>query len=142
MGVAGGSYGGLMTNWVIGHTDRFKAAVSMRGISNWYDQLHDTGHMGEKDPWDNFEWVKEKSPITYVKNMKTPLLLIHSELDFIAPIEQAEKLFVALKKLRREVEFVRFPGDNHDLSRDGKLKHREERLQHIVRWFDIYLRED
>ena len=144
MGVAGGSYGGFMTNWIVGHTDRFKAAVSMRGISNRYSS-HGTsfvGWMRDKDPWDDLQKVMEKSPITYVKNMKTPLLLIHSELDFICPIEQSEQLFVALKKLKRVVEFVRFPGENHDLSRDGKPKHRVERLQHIVRWFDKYLRGD
>ena len=131
-----------MTNWIVGHTDRFKAAVSMRGISNRYNFLSDTGFRGDKDPWDNLQKVMEKSPITYVNNMKTPLLLIHSELDFICPIEQSEQLFVALKKLKRVVEFVSFPGENHDLSRDGKPKHRVERLQHIVRWFDTYLRGD
>ena len=103
-----------MTNWIIGHTDRFKAAVSQRSGSS--------------------------APMAYVKDMKTPLLIIHSELDFIAPIHQAERLFVALKGLKRVVEFVRFPGENHQLSRDGGPKHRVERLQHIVRWFDIYLR--
>jgi acylaminoacyl-peptidase len=110
MGVAGGSYGGFMTNWVIGHTDRFKAAISMRGT--WTD-------------------------LPKVKSMKTPLMIIHSELD---RIEKAEKLFVALKKQKKVVEFVRFPGENHQLSRDGGPKHRVERLQHIVRWFDRYLR--
>ena len=114
LGVTGGSFGGFMTNWIIGHTDRFKAAVSQRSGS--------------------------RAPMAYVKNMKTPLLIIHSELDFIAPIHQAERLFVALKELKRVVEFVRFPGENHQLSRDGGPKHRVERLQHIVRWFDIYLR--
>ncbi|RJS90059.1 S9 family peptidase [Candidatus Bathyarchaeota archaeon] len=151
LGVAGGSYGGFMVNWIVGHTDRFKAAVTMRSISNWYS-FHGTSDIGwmrlpthelswGKDPWDNLEVIMEKSPIAHVKNIKTPLLIIHSEQDYRCPIEQAEQLFVALKKLRRVVEFVRFPGESHGLSRMGKPKHRVERLQHILRWFDKYLRE-
>jgi len=150
LGVAGGSYGGFMTNWVVGHTDRFKAAVSMRSISNWYS-FHGSSDIGwmslptmelseGKDPWDNLQMVMEKSPITYIKNMKTPLLIIQSEEDYRCPIEQAEQLFAGLKKLKRTVEFVRFPGESHELSRSGKPKHRVERLQHIVRWFDTYLK--
>lgn len=151
LGVAGGSYGGFMTNWVVGHTDRFKAAVSMRSISNWYS-FHGTSDIGwmslpthelswGKDPWDNLQVIMEKSPITYIKNIKTPLLLLQSEEDYRCPIEQAEQLFIGLKKLKRTVEFVRTPGESHELSRSGKPKHRVERLQHIVRWFDTYLRE-
>ena len=151
VGVAGGSYGGFMTNWIVGHTDRFKAAVSMRGISNWYS-FHGASDIGwmslpshemgwGKDPWDNLDVIMEKSPITYVKNIKTPLLILHSEEDYRCPMEQAEQLFTALKKLKKTVEFVRFPGENHELSRSGKPKHRIERLQHIVRWFDMYLRQ-
>ena len=95
LGVAGGSYGGFMTNWIIGHNNRFKAAVSQRGISNWYSfhgvsdigwmrlPTHELSH--GKDPWDNLEMIMEKSPITYVKNMKTPLLIIHSEADYRSP---------------------------------------------------------
>jgi len=149
LGVAGGSYGGFMTNWIIGHTDRFNAAVSQRGISNWYS-FHGVSDIGwmrlptheltwGKDPWDNLEVIMEKSPITYVKNIKTPLLIIHSEEDYRCPMEQAEQLFIALKKLNREVELVRFPNETHELSRSGKPKHRVERLRHIVRWFDNYL---
>lgn len=151
LGVAGGSYGGFMTNWVVGHTDRFKAAVSMRSISNWYS-FHGTSDIGwmslpthelswGKNPWDNVQVIMEKSPITYIKNIKTPLLLLQSEEDYRCPIEQAEQLFIGLKKLKRTVEFVRTPGESHELSRSGKPKHRVERLQHIIRWFDIYLRE-
>ena len=148
LGVAGGSYGGFMTNWVVGHTDRFKAAVSMRSITNWYSYFGtcDEGWMGHdiswgKDPWDNLQVIMEKSPISYVKNIKTPFLLIQSELDFRCPIEQAEQLFTALKKLGRVVEFVRFPGETHELSRSGEPKHRVERLQHILLWFDKYLKD-
>ena len=148
LGVAGGSYGGFMVNWIVGHTDRFKAAVSMRSITNWYSDYgtSDISWMDHettwgKDPWDNLERVMEKSPITYIKNMKTPLSLIHPEEDYRCRMEQAEQLFAGLKKLMRVVEFVRFPGESHGLSRGGKPKHRVERLQYIVRWFDRYLRE-
>ncbi|MBC8223572.1 S9 family peptidase [Candidatus Bathyarchaeota archaeon] len=149
-GVLGGSYGGFMTNWIVGHTDRYKAAITMRSISNWYS-FHGTSDIGwmtlpthelvnGKDPWDDPKLCMEKSPITYVKNMVTPMLIIHSEEDHRCPMEQGEQLYIALKKLGRTTEFVRFPDEPHGLSRDGKPKHRRERLQHIVRWFDRYLK--
>jgi dipeptidyl aminopeptidase/acylaminoacyl peptidase len=149
LGVLGGSYGGYMTNWVVGHTDRFRAAVTMRSISNWYS-MHGTSDIAwmehdiswGRDPWDNLEQIMEKSPITYVKNIKTPLLIIHSEQDYRCPMEQDEQLFIALKKLGRTTEFVRFPDEPHGLSRAGQPKHRLERLQHIVRWFDRHLKGD
>ncbi|HBY44899.1 MAG TPA: peptidase, partial [Chloroflexi bacterium] len=75
----------------------------------------------------------------YVKDMTTPLLIVHSEEDYRCPIEQGEQVFISLKKLGREVEFVRFPNENHNLSRTGKPKHRIERLEHIVGWFDRHL---
>jgi len=149
-GVLGGSYGGFMTNWIVGHTDRYRAAVTMRSISNWYS-FHGTSDIGwmtlpthelvnGKDPWDDLELCMEKSPITYIKNMVTPLLIIHSENDHRCPMEQGEQLYIALKKLGRTTEFIRFPDEPHGLSRTGKPKHRQERLRHIVRWFDRYLK--
>ena len=86
-------------------------------------------------PWKNLQHYIDNSPITYVERIKTPLLIIHSEEDYRCPIEQGEQLFVALKKLRKETTMVRFPGENHELSRSGKPKHRIERLNHIVNWF-------
>ncbi len=150
LGVLGGSYGGFMTNWIVGHTDRYKAAVTMRCISNWYS-FHGTSDIGwmtlpthelvnGKEPWDDPELCLAKSPITYVTNMTTPMLIIHSEEDHRCPIEQGEQLYIALKKLGRTTEFIRFPDEPHGLSRDGKPKHRIERLQHIVRWFNRYLK--
>jgi len=146
LGVTGGSYGGYMTNWVIGHTDRFKAAVTQRCVSDLYSFFgtSDIGfHFGAYEwggvPWEARETYVRLSPITYVENMKTPLLIIHSEEDYRCPIAQAEQLFISLKKLGREVEFVRFPNENHNLSRSGKPKHRVERLQYILGWFQRYL---
>ncbi|TRO47476.1 S9 family peptidase, partial [Candidatus Bathyarchaeota archaeon] len=106
LGVLGGSYGGFMTNWIVGHTDRYKAAVTMRSISNWYS-FHGSSDIGwmslptmelnwGKDPWDDLERIMEKSPITYIKDMVTPLLIIHSEHDYRCPMEQGEQLFAGL----------------------------------------------
>jgi dipeptidyl aminopeptidase/acylaminoacyl peptidase len=147
LGVTGGSYGGFMTNWVIGHSDRFKAAVTQRCVSNMlsFYGTSDIGstfgdyEVGAGFAWDNPEEYLRMSPITYVQNMRTPLRIIHSEQDYRCPIEQAEQLYVALKMLDREVDFVRFPNENHNLSRSGKPKHRVERLNYIVGWFQEHL---
>ena len=146
LGVTGGSYGGYMTLWVIGHTDRFKAAVTQRCVSNLFSfyGTSDIGFtFGEYEfggtPWEERERLMKYSPITYVKDMTTPLLIVHSEQDYRCPIEQAEQVFISLKRLGREVEFVRIPNESHNLSRTGKPKHRIERLEHIIGWFDRYL---
>ncbi|HEV8354241.1 MAG TPA: S9 family peptidase [bacterium] len=147
LGVAGGSYGGFMTNWVVGHSDRFKAAVTMRSISNHLSQWGTSDLAFMKgfwefpgDPWENPTWYWEHSPLAYVEKITTPLLILHSEEDLRCPIPEAEQLFAALKKLQREVTFVRFPGESHDLSRNGKPAHRLERLRWIVRWMSDHLR--
>lgn len=147
LGVTGGSYGGFMTNWIVGHTNRFKAAVTQRCISNWlsFYGVSDIGYFFTK--WELGKNLLEDpaklwdfSPLKYAENVETPLLIVHGELDFRCPIEQAEQMFVALKHLRKEVEFVRFPGANHELSRSGKPEMRIERLNHITRWFEEYLK--
>jgi len=146
LGVAGGSYGGFMTNWIVGHTQRFRAAVTMRSISNAYSQWGTSDLAYQKgfweypgDPWECPGFYLERSPITYVRQIRTPLLILHSENDLRCPIEQAEQLFVALKKQGTPTLFVRFPGESHDLSRSGQPKHRVERLRHILAWFGTYL---
>ena len=146
LGVTGGSYGGVMTNWIIGHTGRFAAAVTLRSITNWYSfyGCSDIGWTFGKweiggTPWLNEEEFMRKSPIRYVQNVTTPTMLIQSEEDHRCPMEQAEQLFTALKMLDVPTEFIRFPGESHGLSRGGKPKHRKERLEHIVRWFKAYL---
>ncbi|HEU4792817.1 MAG TPA: S9 family peptidase [Nitrolancea sp.] len=146
LGVTGGSYGGFLTNWIIGHRDRFRAAVTQRCVSN-LASMYGTSDIGFSfgeyefggTPWDSPEQFARLSPITYVKEIRTPLLIIHSEQDYRCPVEQAEQLYVALKRLRREVEFVRFPNESHGLSRSGKPEHRVERLERILDWFDRYL---
>ncbi len=146
VGVTGGSYGGYLTNWIIGHTDRFKAAVTQRCVANFYSFFgtSDIGFtFGEYEfggtPWFDTEKLLHHSPISYVESMKTPLLIIHNEQDLRCPIEQAEQLFVFLKKLDREVAFVRIPGEDHNLSRTGKPTRRLARLHHLIGWFDTHL---
>ncbi len=146
MGVTGGSYGGFMTNWLIGHHQRFKVAVTDRCVSNMASMfgVSDFGWTFADDeldttPWENLEKYMRMSPIKYVQNMQTPLLIIHSEQDLRCGIEQAEQLFTALKYMGREVQFVRFEGQSHGLSRGGHPKLRLERLRHIQNWFAKYL---
>ncbi len=142
--VTGGSYGGFMTNWIVGHTSRFRAAVTQRSISNqlsfwgtsdigsWFN----TDQIGSgKDLWEATLHYWEKSPLKYAKNVKTPLLIIHSEEDYRCPVEQAYQLFYALKMLKKDVKMILFPKETHDLSRSGKPKHRETRLREIADWF-------
>jgi len=148
MGVTGGSYGGYMTNWIVSHTDRFKAAVTCRTQVNNVSRIGtaDGGYMrpdrycGTNDYIDEMDKHMAHSPLTFVKNVKTPTMIIHSEQDYRLSIEQAEQWFVALKLHNVPVEFVRFPNETHDLSRSGGPKHREERIQNMLRWFNKYLK--
>jgi len=146
LGVTGGSGGGVLTNWTVGHTDRFKAAVSQRSIADWTgfwytaDFSQFTPFWFRGAPWQQEADFKERSPITYIERVHTPLMLIEGEADFrTPPADGGEQMFRALKYLRRPVVMVRFPGESHELSRSGKPSHRVERLQHIVAWFDKYL---
>ena len=142
--VTGGSYGGFMTNWIVGHTDRFRAAATQRSISNqlsfwgtsdigpWFNK----DYIGAgKDLWEGFDDYWKMSPLRYAKDIKTPLLIIHSEEDYRCPISEAYQLFYALKMQGVDTKMVLFPKENHDLSRSGKPKHREIRLKEIVEWF-------
>jgi dipeptidyl aminopeptidase/acylaminoacyl peptidase len=146
LGVAGGSYGGFMTNWIIGHTQRFRAAVTLRSTCNRISQwgTSDTAYLNglwefPGDPWESPAFYLERSPITYVGQMRTPLLILHGENDLRCPINQAEQLFVALKKQGTPTLFVRFPGESHGLSQTGQPRHRTEQLRHFLSWFHIYL---
>ena len=146
LGVTGGSGGGVLTNWTIGHTTRFKAAVSQRSIADWRDFWYTadftlfTPFWFRGAPWEQEADFKARSPITYVDKIATPLMLIEGESDFRTPPGAGgEQMFRALKYLKKPVVMVRFPGETHELSRSGKPVHRVERLQHIVAWFDKYL---
>ncbi|HXM41258.1 MAG TPA: S9 family peptidase [Bryobacteraceae bacterium] len=148
LGVTGGSGGGVLTNWTVGHTTRFKAAVSQRSIADWRDFWYTadftlfTTFWFRGAPWEQEADFKERSPITYVDKITTPLMLIEGESDFRTPPGAGgEQMFRALKYLKKPVVMVRFPGETHELSRSGKPVHRVERLQHIVAWFDKYLED-
>ena len=145
MGVTGGSYGGYMTNWIIGHTNRFKAAITQRSISDLKsffgssDIGYDLYRKFDGYPWTNRENYDKCSPITYFKNIKTPVLIIHSENDLRCHIEQGEQMFAMLKILKKTVEMVRFPEEPHGLSRHGRPDRRIARLEWFDKWFKKYL---
>jgi dipeptidyl aminopeptidase/acylaminoacyl peptidase len=146
LGVTGGSYGGYLTNWIITQTDRFRAAVTQRSTANRHNLFGTSDLVWSYSAWefdglpfDNVDFYFERSPISHVERVSAPLLILHSERDFRCPIEQAEQLYVALKRLRRAVEFVRFPEESHNLSRSGRPDRRRERLRYIVGWFGRYL---
>jgi dipeptidyl aminopeptidase/acylaminoacyl peptidase len=146
LGVTGGSYGGFMTNWIVGHTNRFKAAVTDRSISNWlsFSGVSDIGYTFtpreiEGNIFTDAEKLWYHSPLHYAANVETPLLIMHGERDFRCPIEQAEQLFIALSHQGKPVSFIRFPDANHEMSRSGDPQQRVLRLKHMADWFESYL---
>jgi dipeptidyl aminopeptidase/acylaminoacyl peptidase len=147
VGVAGGSYGGYMTAWAVGHTDRFKAANCGRPVVYWAGEVGTTDGgwlwmrraKGVK-PWVDDSWYKQQSPWSYVENMKTPLLIEVQEGDLRCPIEQGQMLYTAVKFLNKApVKFVRYPNEFHGMSRSGKPWHRVHRLNMIVDWYNQYI---
>ena len=147
LGVTGGSYGGFMTNWIIGHTDRFKAAASQRSISNWVSDFGTTdigfyfnpNEVGG-NPWNNIDKYWEHSPLRYADKVKTPTLFIHSDEDHRCWMGEGLQMFTALKYFGVESRLCLFHGENHELSRSGKPKHRIRRLKEITEWFDSHLK--
>jgi dipeptidyl aminopeptidase/acylaminoacyl peptidase len=148
MGVTGGSGGGVLTNWTVGHTTRFTAAVSQRSIADWAgfwytaDFTLFTPSWFRAAPWEDPQDFTNRSPITYVKNITTPMMFIEGEADYrTPPADGGEIMFRALKYRKIPTVMVRFPNESHELSRSGAPWHRVERLQHIVNWFDKYLQD-
>lgn len=142
LGVTGGSYGGFMTNWIVGQTDRFHAAVTQRSISNWisFYGISDIGYYFTRwqidgNIYDSADKLWDRSPLKYVKQVNTPLLILHSDEDYRCPVDQAEQLFVALKELGKDTRLVKFPKASHDLSRSGHPGQRIQRLTFIKDWF-------
>jgi len=147
IGLAGGSYGGFMTTWLLGHSSRFAAGVSMRAVNDFVSEVgaSDLGWFLENEleaPWnDGGRKLFEMSPMRAAHEIHVPLLVEHSERDFRCAIDQGEQLFTLLRRLgRTQTEFVRFTGDGHGLSRGGKPRNRLLRLRAIVHWFVRYLR--
>ncbi len=147
MGVTGGSYGGYMTLWIIGHTDRFKAAVAQRVVSNFISMWGSSDlnwvfqqTWGNKPPWEAFETYWEHSPISHLGKATTPTRIIHSENDLRCPIEQGEQAFIALRVRGIPTDMIRFPDEPHGLSRNGRTDRRIARLRLIAEWMDRYLK--
>jgi len=138
-----------MTNWIIGHTHRFRAAVTQRCVSNFISMYGSSDlnwtfqeELGDKPPWEALENYWRQSPIAYIGNAKTPTLVLHNEQDQRCSIEQGEQIFVALKRLGVPTEMVRFPDEPHGLSRSGRTDRRIARLKAISEWFDRYLKAE
>jgi dipeptidyl aminopeptidase/acylaminoacyl peptidase len=147
LGVVGGSYGGLMTNWIIGHTNRFKAAASLRGISSWlsFSNTSDIGHTFTYNYWGTDIWKNERllwegSPLKYANQVKTPTLFLHSDEDYRCWLAEGVQMYYALQYFEVPSRMVVFKGENHELSRSGKPLNRIKRLDEITRWFDKYLK--
>ena len=148
MGVAGGSYGGFMTNWVIGHTDRFRCAVSQRSIANYVGDylLSDIGYYYVPDQqlgtiWEHPERLWKASPLTYADRVKTPTLFIHADKDYRCTLANGLEMFAALKLHGVESKLCMFYGENHGLSREGKPSNRISRLSEILHWMEEHLKE-
>ena len=146
LGVTGGSGGGLLTDWTVGHTHRFAAAVSQRDVADWQSFWYTTDFTLFQPEWfrdtpfhDPADYIR-RSPVTYVDSVTTPIMFVLGDEDLRAPPSQGgEVMFRALKYLHKTAVMVRFPGESHELSRSGKPTHRVERLDHILNWFDKYL---
>ena len=144
MGVTGGSYGGYMTNWIVTQTDRFRAGVTLASVSNLisfyatslYQDLIHAEFNGM--PWDNYDKLWERSPVAHIKKAKTPLLIIHGELDNDVHITQAEEMYTGLKMRDVEAVFVRYPREGHGFR---EPRHREDQVSRTIAWFDRYLQK-
>jgi dipeptidyl aminopeptidase/acylaminoacyl peptidase len=147
LAVTGLSYGGFMTNWIVGQTDRYKVAASENGICNLisFYTTSDIGwfwmesEWGDRPVWSNLDYYMAHSPISYIEKMRTPIQFLQAEGDWRCPIEQGEQLYTALSARGVATEMIRFPGDSHTLLSTGKPRSRLERRRHTLRWFQAYL---
>jgi dipeptidyl aminopeptidase/acylaminoacyl peptidase len=149
LGIEGHSYGGFMMNWIVSHTDRFKACISTASISNW-DSFFGVSDIGTywvpwqigfgKEPWDSGDLHAEKSPFSHAGSVNTPVLFMHGDKDYRCPLDQSEQFYVALKKKGVETELIIFPDESHLILISGKPTHRREWMRHKLRWFEKYLK--
>jgi dipeptidyl aminopeptidase/acylaminoacyl peptidase len=145
LGVYGGSYGGFMTNLALARTDRFAAGVSYATISGLDTWAHITDHWESMDwdsggaPWQIPDYYRTHSPMTYVADIHAPLLILHGEEDFRCSVSEADQLFGALRKLKRTVELVRYPGGSHAFAHTGPPSHRLDFMERVIDWFERYL---
>lgn len=146
--LTGGSFGGFMTGWIVTHDDRFKAVVAQRGVYNFISMYGASDALTliewEFDtlPWKNPELLWDRSPLKYVQNVTTPTMVLHSEQDFRVGISQAEEFYTALKREGKVACLVRYPREGHELSRSGEPKHRVDRINRIIGWFDEHMPKD
>ena len=147
LGVTGGSYGGYLTNWIVGHDDRFRAAFTARSVVDMTSQFY-SGDLGGSDfgleefgstPWDDPAFWRDHSPMTFAPRIKTPLLIQHSERDLRCTITQAEELFAAMRRHRRPARLMRVPEESHELTRSGTPYRRAENLRQVEAWFRHFL---
>ncbi len=145
LGVTGGSGGGLLTNWIIGHTHRFAAAVTERCVSDWASFWYSadftlfTPTWFRKPPFEDPADYRERSPVTYAAQIETPLMIVDGEEDWRTPIGQSEAMFRTLLEQHKPAVMVRFPGESHELTRSGLPSHRVQNQHHVRSWFDKYL---
>jgi len=145
LGVTGGSGGGLLTNWIVGHTDRFAAAITQRCVSDWAGMFYSSDFAMYQPfwfrgaPWEAPQDFEQHSPVHLLPKIETPLMVIHSEEDWRTPIAQGEAMFRGLLYQKKPTVMVRFPGENHELSRSGLPSHRVQNQEHIRKWFDHWL---
>ena len=149
MCMEGGSYGGFMANWIEGHTDRFAAICSQRSIADWISDFGSSeigmtfdGNEMDAVPWSDPKKMWDQSPLQYACNAKTPILFIHSTEDHNCPLTQGMEMFSAMKYFHVPSRMVIFEGENHNLCRSGKPKHRIRRLREMLEWFDRYTKND
>jgi dipeptidyl aminopeptidase/acylaminoacyl peptidase len=145
--LTGGSYAGYLTAWIVGRDHRFVAACAQRGVYNLVSMRNTSDipffndrETGSITPWDDVEALWRMSPISLVPNVQTPLLIEHSELDYRVPIEQGEQLFQALRLMKKKVKMIRWPREGHELSRAGEPKHRLQRIESIIEWFNEHIK--
>jgi len=148
-GVTGGSYGGYLTSWIVGHTDRFKAAVTCRSVNDMTSQML-SGDIGGptfgmltygRHPWEDWDLFRRHSPLTHAEKVTTPLLIQHAEKDLRCTVTQAEELFAVLRSLRKTVRLMRTPDETHELTRSGTPFRRVDNLRLIDEWFRHFLVE-
>ena len=145
VGVTGGSGGGLLTNWLVAHSNRFGAAITQRCVADWASFYYSadftmfTPFWFKSSPFQDPEEYRARSPVAFAEKIETPLMVIHSEEDWRTPIAQGEAMFRALKQRRKPTVMIRFPGESHELSRSGMPARRVENQQHIRRWLDRWL---
>ncbi len=144
LAITGGSYGGFMTTWITGHTNRFVTAASLRGVYNMLsfsgttDIVSFTSNEMGVEPWEDPTFLWNNSPLAHAHNIKTPMLLLHSDNDYRVPISEGEQMYTYIRRTGGKVKLIRFPREGHDMTRTGEPEHRVSSLTHIINWFDEY----